>query len=111
MNKNLKVKNRWQPETKRHFNLIKGEFDIDAEAIHLLLGTMERYDRYYQCQRTLEKDGLTFKTQSGQVKVNPLVTEQKNAWAGYLAGIRALGLLNIEEPKQPPHRPIRSPGV
>jgi len=104
-------KPEWGQETRKCYNIIKKNFHIMPEHVHPVLGTCERHNRYYECKEILEKEGLTFTTTGAQIKAHPLLAEQKNAWAGYLAGLRILGLNSIEEKKRPAHRPPKGPGV
>lgn len=101
------AKQSWEPETRKHYNIYKKVMVIEEEDINPLMGTMENYNTFYECKRILKKEGLTFKTKTGQVKVHPLLAVQKNAWNAYLAGLRILGYNHIETVKRPAHRPPR----
>jgi len=102
----------WGKETRKFYAQIKRDFDVEPEMVHALLGTCERLNRFYECREILLAEGLTFKTSTGQVKAHPLLVEQKNTWAGFLAGIKLLGLdLPDDVKKRPAHRPPKGPGV
>ena len=108
--KSPKPKKEWCIETKRLFQTIVDNFHIMPEHLPTIVGTCGRHNRYHECETILKKEGLIFTSKSGQVKAHPLLTEQKNAWSGYLAGLRMLGLNNVEEKKRPAHRPVKGPG-
>lgn len=99
----------WLPEVKKSHRLIYKNWVLDVEHGETFRGCCERLNRFLECRNQLEREGLTFTTKNGQIKANPLLSEQKNAWAGYLSGMRLLEFEPADE-KKPPHRPPKAPG-
>ena len=77
---------------------------VDVAGLAMLQSSMEGYDLWHECQRVVDKDGLTVRGDRGQIKSHPLLATIRDAKAGFLAGLKALNLdLNIQkEPGRPP---------
>lgn len=99
----------WLPKVKKFHRQIYETWNFEPEDAETFQGVCLRLNRYYECEKRLTIDGLTFVTETGQVRAHPLLAEQKNSWAGYVAGMR---LLNLHEPKEkkPAHRPTKGTG-
>jgi len=88
----LRAKRRWTTEARGFFRDITAQFEIDEKHHAIFYGTCENLDRFYRCNEILQTDGLTFKTESGQVRKHPACQISKDSWSGFLQGMKSLGL-------------------
>lgn len=90
--KKLTAKRDWTPEARQFFKHIIGKFHIDEKHHAVFYGTVENLNRFYMAQKIIEAEGMTFKTETKQIRKNPACTIQKDAWSSFLLGLKALGL-------------------
>jgi len=93
----LKSKQSWTKEARRFFRDITKVYEIDEKHFAVFYGTIENLDRFYQASNKINKDGMTFKTESGQIRKHPACQIAKEAWSGFLMGLKALGLHEYQE--------------
>ena len=96
-------------EARKLWREVYQGFDLDAEGKATLTVAVISLSRFLDAREQLDKHGLTFTTQSGQVKKHPLVEVEKISRAGFLASMAALGLQWSEEEEK--RRPGRPPGL
>ena len=107
------AKAKWHAETKKFFRTTHAEWDYPDDEERVLCATCENLDMFWRATEQLDSEGLTFTTETGQVKKHPATEIQKTAWAGFLAGCRLLGICSkqSEEPKRGPGRPPGPPAA
>ena len=88
----LKSKRAWVKEARQFFRHITGKFQIDEKHHAVFFGTVENLNDFYAAKELIKTDGMTFKTQTGQIRKNPACQVQKDAWSAFLLGLKALGL-------------------
>jgi P27 family predicted phage terminase small subunit len=73
-------------------NILK-EFLIEDEGgLQILQTSLEAFDRMRECQKVIEKEGLTVKDRFGQIKAHPLCTVERDARSQFLLGLKRLNL-------------------
>ena len=92
----LSAKRTWTKEARQFFRHITAQYQIDEKHHAVFIGTCECLDRFYRCDEIIKSEGLTFKTESGQIRRNPATAIQKDAWSGFLMGLKALGLFEFQ---------------
>jgi P27 family predicted phage terminase small subunit len=97
----------WTKQAKTWFRCVVRSWVIENEDLSLLLGVGEKLNQFWLAQGILQKEGLVFLSDTGQLRKHPACEISKNAWAGYLAGLRALGLEEVSDRKKA-GRPIGS---
>jgi hypothetical protein len=100
MKKNMQCKRYWLSEVKTFFRATVENYSFEDFELEILRGSMDNYNRFLQAQKTLNEQGMTFTTESGQIKVNPLCNIEKCAWASFLSGIKQLKISDVETPKR-----------
>lgn len=84
---------------------IREDYHIDdAAALALLATAAEALDRLRAAQEAVEADGELVADRYGQKKLNPALTLEKDARAGFLAALKMLNL-DLEPLRDGPGRP------
>jgi phage terminase small subunit len=93
MNKTPKAPPGLSAEGKRLWKAILRDWGItDAAHLEVLhVGLLSR-DRAERCRVAIDRDGEAVRDRFGQVKVNPLLSAERDARSGFLAAIKVLGL-------------------
>lgn len=84
-------------ETRKIWKQITEAWELDESGLVILKIALESYDRLIQAKRILDKEGVTVKTDTGQIKKHPACEIEKNARQGFLMAWRMLNL-GIEPP-------------
>ena len=90
--KKLTARRAWKKEARQFFRHITGKYQIDEKHYAVFYGTIENLNRFYLCNEIIKKEGMTFKTSTGQIRKNPACQIQKDCWSAFLLGLKALGL-------------------
>jgi len=98
----LRAKQRWHREARKFFNYIKDEYDVEKISIGTLNGTAENLSIYNIAADDIKKNGITYTTNTGQIKKNPACQIAKESWSGFLQGLKALGLYEYKDMGRPP---------
>ena len=88
----LTAKQRWTKEAGKFFRDITKIYEIDEKHFAVFYGTIENLDRFYVANAEIKRDGITFKTTTGQIRKNPATQIAKDSWGSFLMGLKALGL-------------------
>jgi len=81
---------QWPPEAKRLWREIHTQFALEADELELLRTACDALARLYQARDQLDREGLTFKTATGQIRKHPANEIEKNARAGFISSLKAL---------------------
>ena len=92
----LPAKQKWHKEARAFFNEIKGMYEIDEKHRAAFYGTTDNLDRYNVASDQLNSEGITYKTESGQIKKHPACQIAKESWSGFLMGLKAMGLFEYQ---------------
>jgi len=84
------MKKNTHKNAKVFYKEIESEYQLSGDELILLGGICENLSVYWIAADLLAGEGLTFTSESGQIKKNPAVEIMKNAWAGFLSGCRLL---------------------
>lgn len=99
-----------QPKTRRWFNSIVKEYDLESHHIRLLTLASEAWDRCVQAREAIAKaKSLTYKDRFGSPKAKPEVAIERDSRTAFVRILRELGL-DITEPDDEP-RPPSLPGT
>ena len=93
----LTGKKSWIKEARKFFRDITKIYEIDEKHHAVFYGTIENLNRFYLCNTIIEAEGMTFKTESGQIRKHPACQVQKDSWSAFLLGLKALGLHEYQE--------------
>lgn len=111
MKRNSRPPGHLSKESKRLWREILEEYAIeDSAGLRILRTALEAYDRSQAARETIDgkngKDGegMQVKDRFGQSKPHPLLTIERDARAGFLAGLKALNL-DLEPLHDRPGRP------
>jgi P27 family predicted phage terminase small subunit len=92
-------------EAKKIFKSLVNDYGIYDEAgLKILQAALEAYDRAQAARKTIDADGMTVTDKFGQVKPHPLLANERDSRAAFLAGIKALNL-DLEPLNEAPGRP------
>jgi P27 family predicted phage terminase small subunit len=94
--------NGWRPEVQKFFDQILSEFDLEADSMKVFQVACNSLDRYLEAKEKLDNEGITYMTQSGNIKKHPANEIEKVAKAQFLQAMRMLGISAVE-----PNRPGR----
>jgi phage terminase small subunit len=92
-------------EGKKIFRAIVGEYQIDDVAgLRVLRVACEAFDRAQAAREAIDADGMTVLDKAGQRKPHPLISCERDARNGFLAGLKALSL-DLNPLRDGPGRP------
>jgi P27 family predicted phage terminase small subunit len=92
-------------EAKRIWRDIVAEYAIDDVAgLKILRVALEALDRAQAAREIIDRDGMTLTDKFGQTKSHPLLANERDSRAAFLAGVKALNL-DIEPLHPGPGRP------
>lgn len=83
-----------------HASILKCR-DLEEDEYPVFAATCENLSLFYRLSDEIEKTGYSFVSANGVPHKNPLLSERKNAWAAFLAGLRILNFSEAEIPKRP----------
>jgi hypothetical protein len=75
--------------------------ELEPDEHPVFEATCENLSLFYKLSDEIEQEGYTFVSANGVVHKNPLLSERKNAWTGFLSGLRLLKFDEAEIPKRP----------
>src|SRR5512139_1316831 len=82
----------WTKEARTLWRDVLKEWTIGPDSLEVLRTACDSLDRYIKAKKILDTEGLTFTTNSGQVKKHPCCEIVKNERAGFLSAMKALNL-------------------
>ena len=92
-------------EARAFFKSISEDYLItDAAGLKILTVACEAYDRAQAARAKIDEDGLTVTDKFNQIKPHPLLSNERDSRAAFLAGLKALNL-DIEPLQNGPGRP------
>jgi phage terminase small subunit len=92
-------------EAKKIFRALVGEYEIaDVAGLRILLVACRAYDRAEGARRTINRDGLMITDKHGVRRPHPLLGNERDSRAAFLAGMKALNF-SIEPLRDGPGRP------
>ena len=91
-------------EAKNWWRKINGEWELGADALLLLRGSLESFDRCEQARKLLDKDGLVVLDRFGQQKAHPAASIERDSRLQMVRCWRALNL-DVEPLRPGPGRP------
>ncbi|MFO7606171.1 MAG: hypothetical protein R6W72_07725 [Desulfurivibrionaceae bacterium] len=69
------------------------EFDLDDTAAQKILSVaLEAYDRAQAARIAINRDGMVVRDKFDQIKPHPLLANERDSRAAFLAGLKALNL-------------------
>jgi len=96
---NLKI-THLKPATKKWFDRIASEYQLESHHLRILLVAGEMWDRSAEAREAVQQAGVAVVDRYGQMKANPLIETERSCKILFLRSIRELGL-DIEEPESP----------
>jgi len=108
----LRANSAWRPEVKRFWYDVLNEFEIEPSLLMIFKTAADALQRLLDARDLIDKQGLTFETETGIIRKNPATEIEKVSRIGFLQAFKSLGLdYNVDDiPKRPAHRPIRGTG-
>lgn len=92
-------------ESKKIFRSIVSDYGIYDEAgLKILQAALEAFDRAQAARVAIDEQGMTIKDKFGQIKPHPLLANERDSRAAFLAALKALNL-DIETLNDGPGRP------
>ena len=79
-------------EAKKIWRDLISAAKLSEESLVILKTALEAYDRLKQARETIDKDGITYKTESGYVRPHPALQIEKEACSRFLQSWRMLGI-------------------
>jgi P27 family predicted phage terminase small subunit len=90
-----------QPATRRWFNDVVADFDLEPHDIRLLTLACEAWDRGQAAREIVDRDGMTFLDRFGQPKSRPEIAIERDSRIGFARLLRELAL-DIDGPDSRP---------
>lgn len=84
-------------EARRYWIDLNREWDFDRQALIVLKTALEAYDRLNAARETIDREGVSYRTDTGYIRENPALKVEKQARDGFLAAWRMLNL-GLEPP-------------
>jgi len=92
-------------DAKKIWKGILVEYQIDDIAgLKILRVALEAFDRAQAARRQIDMDGMTILGKEKQIKPHPLLANERDSRAAFLAGLKALNL-DLEPLRDGPGRP------
>jgi phage terminase small subunit len=90
--------------TRKWFNSVMEDYDLDEHHIKLLTLAGEAWDRGQQAREVIDRDGQTFTDRFGQPKVRPEIGIERDSRIGFARLLREMALDgdSAPEPTRPP---------
>jgi P27 family predicted phage terminase small subunit len=79
-------------ESRSTWRSITEEWVLGVDALGILRGALESWDAYQRCRDQVARDGPTFTTPSGMIRLHPASKAGLDAFAAYRQAMRQLGL-------------------
>ena len=80
-------------EAKQIYRGLVDEYGIDDTAgLRILQASLESFDRATRARKQIDEDGMTVTDKYGQVRPHPLLANERDSRAAFLAGLRCLNL-------------------
>ena len=100
----MKAPNHLTTQTKRWWQSVVEEYELEPHHIRLLTLAAEAWDRCQQARRTIKKYGLTYKDRFNQPRARPEVAVERDSRIAFARLVRELAL-DVSEPDEvrPPH--------
>ena len=95
----------WQKPVKRFWYDSLNDFEFGADGLEVLRMACNCLNRFLEAKEAIDTEGVTFKTESGQIKKHPAAEVEKTARQGFLQAVKMLGF-EVDE-----KRPVGRPGV
>ena len=93
--------------TRRWWQAVAGEFELESHHLRLLTLAGEAWDRGQEARQTLAKAGAYYLNASGEPRAHPAVAVERDSRIAYARVLRELDLDGQPEPDVRPPR-IRS---
>jgi phage terminase small subunit len=92
--------------TKKWWNLVVGDYELEAHHLRLLTLACSAWDRAEAARVALDKEGLTYADRFGAPRLRPEVAVERDARLAFARLLRELAL-DVEPPSEsrPPGRP------
>ena len=90
--------------TRRWFDSVLEDFDLEQHDVRLLTLSAEAWDRGQQAREALAKEGLTFNDRFGQPHARPEVAIERDARIAFARLLRELAL-SVDPPEEAPRAP------
>jgi phage terminase small subunit len=94
-----------QPATRRWFEQVLADFDLEPHHLHLLVLAGEALDRCEQARAVLQREGMTYVDRFGAPRARPEVAVERDSRIGFARLLRELAL-DANAPQDP-----RPPGI
>jgi phage terminase small subunit len=105
----IKAPKHLRAATRRWFESVLTDYQLEAHHIRLLQLAGESWDRCQEAREALKKHGMTFENKYGETKIRPEAIVEKDSRIAFARLIRELNL--SEEPPDPPRpNPLRYGG-
>src|SRR5215831_3728037 len=85
-----------RPATKAWWRGIVSDHKLEPHQLNVLQAAAESWDMKETAREALAKHGLTFTDDRGMVRARPEAAIMRDNRAGFLRGMRELGLLRVE---------------
>lgn len=99
MNKTPAAPKHLTAKSRRWFEQIVAEFDLEASHLLLLQGAAESWDRAQQARQLIADEGLTFKDRHGNIRPHPATQIERDAKTLFARLLRELAL-DVGEPEE-----------
>ena len=95
-----------RPEAKQLWKQVHEDWDVDPASQEILRVAVISLSRFLEARETIDIEGATYTTPTGQIKKHPALEVEKASRMGFLAAMRDLALdYDDDEPKRGPGRP------
>ena len=101
----MKAKKEWHSEAKKFLKFLNQEYNFSEDEQRVVYGTCQNLSSYWKATEKIEAEGITVLGMNGLLRKHPATEVAKVAWAGFLSGIRHLGVCAPHTDKRPVGRP------
>lgn len=80
------------PEAKRWWRKLCSAYPFEEDALLLVEGALEAFDRMREAQRDIQEHGIMLRSEGKMPRLNPATRVEKDSKATLLAYVKQLGL-------------------
>jgi P27 family predicted phage terminase small subunit len=94
-----KVPSHLKTATKKWWNDVSKSYELEPHHIRLLTLAAEAWDRCAQAREAVDREGLTYTSRLGEIKIRPEVGVERDSRTAFARLLRELAL-DIEPPPE-----------
>ena len=93
-----------KPASKRWFQSVVADFELESHHLRLLQAACEAWDRMTAARETLAAEGAYYRNRNDEPRPHPAIAIERDSRVAFAQMVRELGLDGLPEPDPRPPR-------